>query len=81
MIAQNLCLDKFYHTEASNLTFGNKRLAYAQSRDMVYITHFALCETHFTETWNAILLYHIVRALWAKQFELSHTKFDPKLDL
>jgi len=48
MIAQNLRLDELYHAIASNLTLGNKWRAYAQSRDMVYITHFALCETHFT---------------------------------
>ena len=48
MIAQNLRLDELYLAEASNLTFGNKRLAYVQSRDMVDITHFVLCETHFT---------------------------------
>ena len=48
MIAQNVRLDELYHAEASNLTFGNNWRANVQLRDMVYITHFALCKTHFT---------------------------------
>ena len=43
-----LSYHELYYAEASNLTFGNKRLAYVQSHDMVDITHFVLCETHFT---------------------------------
>ena len=71
MIAQNLRLDELYHAEASNLTFGNKPLTYVQSRNMIYITHFVLCETHFTYTWNAILLYNLVRVPWTKYFKFS----------